>query len=1240
MIDHPCLRKPSAGCWLGFLFLLGTASVGLPADTHYVDVNSTNPVSPYTSWTTAARGIQDAIDVSTKRDTVLVTNGVYESGARAVYGMSNRVAVTKAVTVRSVNGPEVTHIAGYQVPGTTNGAAAVRCVYLTDGAVLAGFTLTNGATQTSGDYSTNRSGGGVWCESVSAVVSNCVLAGNSATWAGGAFRGTLNNCALVGNSANSCGGALYGTLNNSTLVDNSAYSVGGAWDATLNNCILYYNRAGSGTNLNYDDSSMLNYCCTTPLPSGGTGNTNVDPQLASAWHLSIGSPCRGAGSAAYTSGVDIDGELWATPPSIGCDEYWSGAVTGALSADIVTSYTNVAVGFVVDFEPVIDGRVSASRWDFGDGTVVSNRPYASHAWGAPGDYVVELRAYNESYPEGVSAAVTIRVLPLVVYVSAVSVNPVPPYISWATAARTIQEGVDAVSAGGEVVVSNGIYATGARAVYGMSNRVAVTKPLILRSVNGPEVTQIVGYQVPGTTNGAAAVRCAYLTNGAVLGGFTLTNGATQTSGDYSTNRSGGGVWCESVSAVVSNCVLTGNSATWGGGAFRGTLNNCVLVGNSAYDSGGVLFGTLNNCSLVGNSAYHLGGGAYSATLNNCTLTDNWAYEDGGGSYSGTLNNCIVYYNRAGSGTNLNYDSSTLNYCCTTPLPSGGTGNTNVEPQLASVWRLSAGSPCRGAGSVAYTNGLDMDGEPWANPPSIGCDEYCSGAVTGALSAAILVSYTNVAVGFAVDFEAVIGGRVSASRWDFGDGTVLSNRPYASHAWSAAGDYVVELRAYNESHPEGVSAVVTIRVQPLVVYVSAAGVNPVPPYISWATAARTIQEGVDAVSAGGEVVVSNGVYATGARVVYGMSNRVAVTKPVTVRSVNGPEVTQIAGYQVPGTINGPAAVRCVYLTNGAVLAGFTLTNGATQTSGDGYTNRAGGGVWCETVSAVVSNCVLTGNSAGWIGGGAYHGTFNNCTFVEHSATWGGGAIYGTLNNCMLTGNSAAANGGGTYSSTLNNCTLTGNWAYEDGGGASYGTLNNCTLTDNWAYEDGGGSYSGTLNNCTLTNNSASWSGGGASGGALSNCVLVGNSVNDLGGGAFGGTLNNCVLVGNSADYGGGAQAGTLNNCTLVGNSADGSGGGAIYSTLNNCIAYYNSAGSGSGLNYDDSSTLNYCCTTPLPSGGSGNTNVEPQLASAWQLSAGSPCRGAGSIAYANGVDIDGEPGPIRRRSAATSIGADR
>ena len=1098
----------------------------------YVDVNSTAPAPPYTNWSTAAVTIQDAVDASVAGDEVVVTNGLYQTGGSVVSGaMTNRVAVTNAITIRSLNGPAVTVIQGYQVPGVTNGDGAVRCVYLGDGATLIGFTLTNGAT-TATWYLDEISGGGVWCESASALVSNCVLTGNSALYdGGGSYSGTLNGCTLTGNSAGNngggsgegilarctlvgnsavmgggasggaldectltgnsaldgggianasatrctitgnyasggaggasyanltncaiCenstagdgGGAIGSVLNNCTLTGNSAGNGGGgAEQSTLNNCIIYFNRAAFDLNTS---GGTLNYCCITPLPAAGTDNIDADPELAGLWHLTALSPCRGAGNPAYASGTDIDGEPWADPPSIGCDEYYSGAVTGALSVVVQAAYTNVAVGFAVDFTAGISGNVTASRWEFDDGTVVSNRPSATRTWLAAGSYPVVFRAYNDSNPGGVSATALVQVVTQPVhYVALNSSGPEAPYDSWAKAATNIQDAVDAATLPGALVlVSNGLYAVGGRVAIGaLSNRVVVTKPLVVQSVKGPEATMIQGYQPPGNTNNDSAIRCVYLADGAVLAGFTLTNGGTAAPSFGSTDGLGAGIACGSLWAVVSNCVLTGNSsggtgggaylgtfydctfagnsaiegggaylsrlnhctlsnnvassimgsggggtfyavlnnctltgnsaAGYGGAASYGTLNNCTLAGNSAWNGGAAYRSTLNNCALAGNSAPY-GGGAMLATLNNCTLTAN-AAGVGGGAMSSTLNNCIAWYNGAGYGSN--YSDSTLSFCCTTPLPEGGAGNIEADPELASASHLSWGSPCRGTGSAAYLSGTDIDGEPWAEPPSIGCDEpQAPGSAMGPLSVDIEAAYTNVAAGFRLELTANIAGRVTDSRWEFGDGTVISNRPYASYAWPGPEDYSLVLRAYNDSNPGGVSATVAVHVvsQP-VHYVALGNTAPAAPYSSWATAATNIQDAVDAESvAGALVLVSNGVYGAGGRVVFGtMSNRLAVTIPAEVRSVSGPKVTTIEGTPSGENGNGEGAVRCAYLASGSTLSGFTLTKGATRKAGDGVQEQSGGGVWCASISAVVSNCILGGNTAWAFGGGGYSGT---------------------------------------------------------------------------------------------------------------------------------------------------------------------------------------------------------------------------------------------------------------------------
>ena len=249
--------------WAYTILLACLAQVAL-ATTRYVDASPHTPVSPYTSWATAATNIQDAINIAAFADTILVNDGLYKSGPTINVLGNNRVfTMSKRLLIQSLNGPEVTII-----QGSTNAAtSSMRCVYLTDGSVLSGFTLTNGVTPSGG--------AGVYCDRPNCIVTNCIIAGNygnNINGGGGAKGGTLLGCLLTNNLADANGGGAYSnTLVDCTLVSNRASIGGGACNCSLTNCLLVANTANS-TGGGGAARSALNNCTVSTNVAAGSGN--------------------------------------------------------------------------------------------------------------------------------------------------------------------------------------------------------------------------------------------------------------------------------------------------------------------------------------------------------------------------------------------------------------------------------------------------------------------------------------------------------------------------------------------------------------------------------------------------------------------------------------------------------------------------------------------------------------------------------------------------------------------------------------------------------------------------------------------------------------------------------------------------------------------------------------------------------------------------------------------------------
>ena len=220
---------------------------------------------------------------------------------------------------------------------------------------------------------------------------------------------------------------------------------------------------------------------------------------------------------------------------------------------------------------------------------------------------------------------------------------------------------------------------------------------------------------------------------------------------------------------------------------------------------------------------------------------------------------------------------------------------------------------------------------------------------------------------------------------------------------------------------------------------------------------TIQAAIDVAVGGDEVLIHDGTYRE--------TDTISIDKPITIQSVNGPDVTIVDGIDNSGgdvlTFTGGS--------EGALLMWVTITNGYS-------------GVSFGTLSspATVADCVITGNEDGVFGMVNSKGTVTGC-LISNNAENGVVLCQSELilSDCMITGNGkdGVVDWCGYGVLNLSGCKISLNNGFGVDLGAFYGhvaaTITNCVISENVStgfryYSD----YStGTLVNSTIVDNGA-------------------------------------------------------------------------------------------------------------------------------------------------------------------------
>ncbi len=345
-------------------------------------------------------------------------------------------------------------------------------------------------------------------------------------------------------------------------------------------------------------------------------------------------------------------------------------------------------------------------------------------------------------------------------------------------------------------------------------------------------------------------------------------------------------------------------------------------------------------------------------------------------------------------------------------------------------------------------------------------------------------------------------------------------------------------------------------------------------------------------------------------------------------IDGCTITENTAYRAGGGVN------IIARTGGSVLTNSIISNNTATNGGGGGVNLTNGGYvdFASGKNVSISNCTISSNSAKTDGGGMYLDVPN----VNYSG-WNSNPV--SVTNCIITSNLSLANGGGLYlyegQYTISGCAINNNesrnpTANENNGGGAIFTKNSP------------GSYL-TLNNSTIKGNVSK---AGTKGSAIR------NDMGDL-------RLNNCLITGNVGDNF--LQQGTsrkcyFQNCTVAANTTSTGLEAGMYlgwtvtaiSTFTNCLFYKSSANPIGGYWTDATKypTVTYCGFefTTFPTNYANKTGCLTGLTPAaftdavngdWTLATASPAIDAGTTIAAITNDL---VGTTRPQGTAYDMGA--